>query len=418
MAELRVLFVCQNDFGAPSEKQVLAFAKELAGRGHQVLISFAGDPESAEQEGATGVPGLAVHCHAFFRGRLRAEDVEVARAFAPTLVHVWNSRPPTVEAARAICRATGAPLFAHFEDDEWRVPPHPPGELWARKLAHLGRRWLSPAMPSLWWHSTAFSRRWVARHAVGLEALTPTLAREVKARLGRGCEVVLPVTLQAREVPDSSGAGPGPAAPTGDPPPPWDPEPAGAVLLITGTIWPVYLPDFMLGFRAVAELQRRGRAVRLVHAGRILPRFDPQALAAEAGIKPGTASFLGYLPYDRIPGMLRAADVLLQPGPPSEFNRLRLPSKLQAYLESGTPTVTFGVGFGELLEDRVEVLKTHADSSDELADRIAEVLDNSELRATLSGGGPQAAARLFDRVTNTDALLAVYRRGLAVAQAR
>jgi glycosyltransferase involved in cell wall biosynthesis len=400
--QLRVLFVCQNDFGAPSEKQVLAFARELVRQGHAVLISFAGEPESIEREGADGMPGLEAHCHAFVRGRLRPGDVEVARRFAPTLVHVWNSRVPTVAAARALCRATGAPLFVHFEDDEWRVPAHPPGELWLRRVAHIGRRVLSRLDPSLWWHSTGFSRRYVARHAAGFDALTPTLAREVERRLGRECAVVLPVTLEP-----SSGGFAEPA--------PSPPELSGArpVLLITGTIWPVYLPDFMLGFRAIAELQRRGRELRLVHAGRILPRFDPRALVSEAGMALDSATFLGYLPYDRMPALLRGADVLLQPGPPSEFNRLRLPSKLQAYLESGTPTITFGVGFGELLEDRVEVLKTYTADPGELADRIIELLDDGSLRATLADHGPLAARRLFDPVANSDALLEVYRRGLA-----
>ncbi len=406
---LRVLFICQSDFGHPSEKQTLAFAKALAARGHQVLILYDGEQDSAAREGATGVPGLHVHRYGFTRGRLRAADVAVAREFSPTLVHGWNSRTPTVAAARAVCAATGAPLFIHFEDDEWRVQPHAPGELLARKLVHLARRAVSPVMPSVWWQSTWLTRRYVARHAAGFDALTPTLAREVEARLRRHCAVVLPVNLPSKRPPGAETSQQRPAEFEGI---------DGPILLITGTIWPVYLPDFMIGFQAIAELQRRGHDVTLVHAGNILPRLDADALATEAGIRSGTARFVGYLSYDRIPGLLRAADVLLQPGPPSEFNRLRLPSKMQAYLESGTPTVTFGVGFGELLEDRIEVLKTHTDSPRELADRIEELLGDPELQAQLSRGGPAAAARLLDTDTNTEALLAYYRAGLAGRSAR
>src|SRR3954452_17598099 len=203
---LRVLFVCQNDFGAPSEKQVLAFARELVRLGHSVLISFAGDPGSVEREHAHGLAGIETHCHEVHGRGARAEDVEVARRFRPSLVHAWNSRAPTVAVARAYCDATDAPLFVHFEDDEWRVPPHPPGELWLRKVAHVGRRLLSPLRPGLWWHSTWLSRRYVARTAVGLEALTPTLAREVKKELGRDCDVVLPVTLQVDAAAEPSDA--------------------------------------------------------------------------------------------------------------------------------------------------------------------------------------------------------------------
>jgi glycosyltransferase involved in cell wall biosynthesis len=408
---LAILFVCQNDFSAPSEKQVLGFAQQLVRQGHRVMIGIAGAEATAEQEGATGVPALTVHRYAFVRGRLRAEDLDMARDFAPSIVHAWNSRVSTIAAARAICRAAGAPMFVHFEDDEWRLPEHPPGESLRRRVGHLGRRALSNLDPSLWWHSTWRSRRTAARHAVAFDALTPALAQEVQRRMGRACTVVLPVTPEAPSLSpaDLHERGPGAGANA-----PW-PQDGVPTLLITGTIWPVYLPDFMVGFRAIAELQRRGRVVRFVHAGRILPRFDPQALVSEAGMAPGSATFLGYLPFGAIPELLRRADILLQPGPPSEFNRLRLPSKLQAYLESGTPTITFGVGFGELLEDRVEVLKTQSGDPGELADRIEELLDDRDLRATLAHRGPLAAQRLFDPAGNTDQLLRVYRQGLASA---
>jgi glycosyltransferase involved in cell wall biosynthesis len=398
---MRVMFVCQNDFGAPSEKQVLGFAQQLARAGHDVLISFHGDPASAESEGALAVDKVQVHCHGFSAGKLRRGDAEVARAFAPTLVHAWNSRVPTMAAARAYQRATDAPLFVHFEDDEWHVPPHPPGERWLRRLAHRGRRALCHIDPSLWWFSNHRSLREVSRHAVALDALTPTLAGEVRRRLDRECSVVLPVS------PDLPAVGAAkPQIPDGFADHP--------LLVITGTIWPVYLPDFQIGFRAVAELQRRGHDVRLVHAGRVLPRFDPADMALQAGIRPDTAAFLGYVPFGAVPPLLRMADVLLQPGPPSDFNRLRLPSKLQGYLASGTPTVSFGVGFGELLEDRRDCLKTRTPDPMELADRIAEVLTDPELRTTLAAHGPRAAARLFDSRSNTEALLAHYRRALGL----
>jgi glycosyltransferase involved in cell wall biosynthesis len=109
---------------------------------------------------------------------------------------------------------------------------------------------------------------------------------------------------------------------------------------------------------------------------------------------------------------MRRADVLVQPGAPSEFNRLRFPSKLPAYLASGTPTVTYAAGPGELFEDRVEVLKTHTGEPEELADRMREVLDDGRLREKLARGGPAAAARLFHPERCTDALLEYYRAAL------
>ena len=395
---LRILFVCQNDFGAPSEKQVLGFAQQLVRRSHRVLISVGGDPASAEREGASGTPGLAVRGHRFRRGRLRGEDLDAARDFAPHVVHAWNTRTPTEAAARALARASGARLLHHFEDDEWHPSSDVPGEPWARRGAHRARRLLSGLAPELWWESTPRSLARAAREGDAFDALTPVLAEEVTRRTGRPCATVLPVT---------------PAVPAEGPAPEIPASLAGAPLvLITGTVWPMYLPDFEMGFRAVAQVQRRGVAVGLLHAGRVLPRWDLVELAEHAGVRAGTVASLGYLPFGQIPGLLRRADVLLQPGPPSDFNRLRLPSKLQAYLASGTPVLTFGAGFGELLADRREVLKTHTGDPGELADRLIELLEDGELRETLSREGPRAAARLFDPEANASALEAHYRRAL------
>jgi glycosyltransferase involved in cell wall biosynthesis len=149
----------------------------------------------------------------------------------------------------------------------------------------------------------------------------------------------------------------------------------------------------------------------------MLSRYDLEQMAAEAEMAPGSAISLGYFPFSQLPRVLSSASILVQPGRPIDFNRLRLPSKMQAYLASGTPTITFAAGFAELLEDRVEVLKTYGDEPEELADRIAELLEDSELRATLAAGGPRAARRLFDPVANVETLLAHYRRCLEAGPA-
>jgi len=185
------------------------------------------------------------------------------------------------------------------------------------------------------------------------------------------------------------------------------------VVVYTGAVYGAHLSDFLILLRAVAILRQRGIDVGIVHSGHRARRITPAAMLKEARLDPGAAQFLGYVPSSLLFRLLRAGDVLVQPGAPTAFNRLRLPSKLQAYLASGTPTVTFATGFGEMLQDRIEVLKTHGPSPQELADRIAEVLADQGLASVLSAGGPRAAERLFDRDRNTGALIAYYERVLA-----
>lgn len=398
--QLRILFVCQNDFAAATEKQVLGYAEELIARGHRVMITIGRELATAAAEGVDGIPGLLVRRHTFKGPWLRRSDIAAYRDFAPNVVHAFNSRVPTVAALRQIARATGAAACVHFEDDEWRPPPQAfPGESRHLPLSRFLRRRLWPLYPRLWWQSSPASLRWVRRHADGLDALTPVLAAEVETRMGRKCAVVLPITPRHIAV-DSDGA-----APILEPG-------TSRVVLFTGTILPVYLPDVRLGMRAAAQARRRGHDVIFVHAGHTFG-FDPELLAAEEGLAADATRFVGFLPFRAVPGLLAQADVLLQSGPPSEFNRLRLPSKLQTYLASGTPTITFAVGAGELLVDREEVVKTYTAEPDELADRIIDVLTDPDLEARLRRGGPAAAARLFDPVANTDALLGHYRAVLA-----
>lgn len=392
-APLRIAFLCQNDFGAPTEKQALGYAEQLLERGHDVLILIGRDAATIQSEGADQVPRLALRHYRFSGPRLRRSDVDAVRSFRPTLIHAFNPRVLTISAAAQLRRASGAPVFVHFEDDEWNPPPQGfPGEKFYLPYARWVRRHAWPLQPSLWWQATQWSLRWVQRNGHAFDALTPVLADEVRARLARDCSVVLPIT--PRRIASSAEVAPSTLR---------LPQLSGTVVALTGTILPVYLPDLVQGLDAIAEVQRRGHDVSFLHAGDTFG-FDPQVLAAQAGIRPGTAHFLGYRPFRDMAVVLDRADILIQPGPPSEFNRLRLPSKMQTYLESGKPTITFAVGFGQLLEDGRDVLKTHTADPRELADRIVALIEDPALAERLARGGPAAAARLFDPVANTDAL--------------
>lgn len=388
---LRVLFVGSGDYSSPDEKQALGFAQELLRRGNAVMTSFIGDSATATREGAGEIDGLNVHCHVVgLGGRLRRADLDAATAFRPTLIHVLGCRVGAVAAGRAYSARTGAPLFFHFADDEW-------GLMRPTSLKGLARRLAWPIRPKIWPHTTPATLRRVARDAAALDALAPALAARVEEQLGRPCALILPI------LPDLA---PPPAAPS-----PLTVAPGTATLVYAGAITPVHRQDFGILLEALAILRSEGRAVVLAHAGRVM--VDPGALLADAGLPAESVVFGGHVHPGALTALLEAADVLVQPGAPNEFNRLRLPSKLQAYLPSGTPTVTFATGFGELLADGTEVLKTETAEPQELARAIARVLDEPELAKHLATGGPVAAARLFDTVRNTDALQVHYRDHLS-----
>lgn len=396
---LRVLIACAGHVEGPSEKHALAIAAELCRQGHSALVSLGDGPR--EESGEPGRRGPWVRGHRVSARGLHRCDEQAARRFAPHVVHAFSSRVPVLSAARGFAAATGAPLSVHFEDDEWGLM----SSLYAgRAVARLAGRAASRADPRAWPLSTRRSLSWTARHADGLDALTPALAAEVQRRLGRPCAAILP---------PSPRAAPAPAPLT------LPPALRGRELLVfAGSVTDATLPDARIGIRATAELQRRGRRIAVAHAGAVSARVALHELAAEAGLEHSTLHSFGYLEPGAHRALLAMAHVLAQPGPPSEFNRLRLPSKLQDYLPSGTPTVTFATGFGELLEDRTEVLKTHGAEPRELADRVAELLDDRVLAERVAAGGRAAAERLFDPERNVGQLARHLREAITAAGGR
>lgn len=394
-----MLFVCSADFSAPSEKQVLGYAAVLRREGHAVAISIGGDPASLLPAAGGGIDGLRVWRHRFVGQRPTSRTLAEASAFDPTVIHAFNLRHPVARATRGYAAKTGAPVFVHFEDDEWGLAEGHPGESPRRRLARTVRA-PAGAIHAPWWpFALTGDFRWASTEAIALDALTPALAEHVSARLGRRCDTLLPPMPYV-------GRGRGDEVSL--------PRELGTRPLIayTGGVFGVHESDFRLGLGAIAEVRRCGEDVAFVHAGRVAGRFDVTEMAADAGIERDAACALGALTPGAVQDLLGRATVAMQPGHPNDFNRLRLPSKLQVYLASGTPTVTFAVGAGELLEDRREVLKTHTGNPTELADRILELLRDDELRRQLSVGGPRAAERLFDTERNTTQLVEHYRRAL------
>jgi glycosyltransferase involved in cell wall biosynthesis len=399
-APLRVLIVCGGDLFAPSEKQALWFGRELARGGHEILLSLHGDEKSVAGEYAEEAAGLWIHWHRFWLGRLRRSDLRAAREFQPDLIHAWNSRPPVHVPAHSYALETSAPVFIHWEDDEWGQLRGLPAHSRRERLRHAARRALRRIHPPLWNFSTDRSLEW-AYGCEAFDAITPELAREVMRRTGRECVPLLPAAA-----PEAwANYGPSGAIPA---------KLNGRhILLYTGDVNFGRALDVALAIEATGVLQHRGHDVAFVHAGRNSAAIDLASIASRAGLDPDGLIELGSLPYSEIPPLLREASILVQPGRSTNVNRFGLPSKLQSYLASGTPCITFAVGAGELLEDRVEVLKTYTDHPDELADRAEELLTDPDLTSTLALNGPRAARRLFDPTRNTEALVAHYRAVLA-----
>jgi glycosyltransferase involved in cell wall biosynthesis len=399
---MKVLLVCLADFRAPGARQTLRLAEALTAAGEQCMVLVEGDPETIRFD-TDRDSEVEVHRYDFSGPFVDRRTRSLVSRFAPDLVHCYEPRTAPLSASLQLSRREGAALCVRFADDDESLAKEAGG---SGLRGRLGR----PAMLAL---GTLFPRRWPYKHpllyrrmvarASGFDAIVPTLAAAVGERYGIECESILP------------------AIPAGEPPQPQAglrerlglPD-TGQIVLYTGSVYRAQYPDLELLLRAFAMLADSNPDALLVHTGRIAPRYSLDRLRAMAGAGADRSHFLGFLedPAD-LQALLAEASVLVQPGSPTDFNRLRLPAKVHDYLLTGRPTVSFAVGFGELLRDRENAVLTQTGEPGELATSLEWVLANPDRAEEIGRRGRARALELFDPEAIAGQTVAYYERALA-----
>ena len=119
---------------------------------------------------------------------------------------------------------------------------------------------------------------------------------------------------------------------------------------------------------------------------------------------------LGFVPRARLIALLDLADICVQPGGPSRFNRYRFPSKLPEFFAMGRATITAATNVGTRLRERREALLLRTGEVGELAQAIATLEDNPRLRLRLGEGARKFARRELRWSNKVQALERFYLR--------
>lgn len=117
---------------------------------------------------------------------------------------------------------------------------------------------------------------------------------------------------------------------------------------------------------------------------------------------------LGWIGRRRVPELLHAADILVQPGSPGQFNDYRFPSKLPEFLASRRPVVLPRTNIGLNLQDGVEAVLLDRGDAKEMEAKIAILADDAELRTRLGEGGRAFARRELQWSTNVREVVRLY----------
>lgn len=376
---MRALFVYFGPFDVNSGIQAYHFGNELTDLGWEVTIAALGDPARAK---AVGEP----HFECISHDDLDRKIEQMRRDPQETIVIGWTPRERVRRMVMDAVQRLGATYTIHLEDNEELLIESAMG----RSLAELQRlplRQQDSLVPIDLIHPT--HHREFLDDAAGVTVITEAL--DEFNRAGRPHRVVRPGIDLERFRPDL------------EPP---SREELGLsdedfVLVYHGIIHYANQHDMLSLYLAVKLLQRRGHRVRLLRLGHTeFGGPDPRAFRA---LGDGVVE-LGPTPWRDIPAYLAVADAYVQPGPPDDFNRYRLPSKLPEFLAMGRPVILPHCNIGNDLTHGENALLLEQGNAMEIVVRIEELLADRDLAVRLGEGARRFAAENLSWQANAGGL--------------
>lgn len=376
---MRVLFVYFGPFDVNSGIQAYHFGNELTDLGWEVTVAGRGDPARAK---AVGEPHFECISHEQVEVKLR----QMRQSPTETIVVGWTPRERVRLMTMDAVRQLGVPYVIHLEDNEELLIESATGRS-LTELQRLPLRQQDSLVPVDLIHPT--HHREFLDGAAGITVITEALDEFNTA--GRPHRVVRPGIDLERFRPDLE---PKPRAELGL-------SPDDFVLVYHGTIHYANQHEMLSLYLAVKLLQRRGHRVRLVRLGH--SEFggpDPRAFRA---LGDGVIE-LGPIPWRDIPAYLAVADAYVQPGPPDDFNRYRLPSKLPEFLAMGRPVILPHCNIGNDLVHGENALLLEQGNAMEIVAQIEKLLADRELAGRLGAGARRFAAEQLSWQANAAGL--------------
>lgn len=365
---MRVLIVYFGPFDVNSAIQSYHFANELTEIGWEVTMCGLGDPARMS---AVGEPRFRCISH----DELDAEIVRCKRDPKETVVFAWTPRERVRCLTEKCVAELDCPYVVHLEDNEYYLLESATGRSMAelQRLPMADQDTITPV--DLGIHPTHHLD--FMRGAAGVTVITEALN---EFNVGdRPHQVARPGIDSERFRPDLE--------------PPLSRRELGLreddfALVYHGTIHYANQHEMLSLYLAVQLLRRRGHRVRLIRLGHTeFGGPDPGSFRA---IADGVIE-LGPVVWRDIPNYLALADAFVQPGPPDDFNRYRLPSKLPEFLAMGRPVILPHCNIGDDLTHGENALLMEEGNAIEIATRVEELLADPALAERLGAGSRRFA---------------------------
>jgi len=378
---VNVVFISHCDFTGNSAFHVYKIASELHGRTFSPIIAVPDDAASVAEVGRPPFPVLTYRD--VLNGRLPFPDGR-----GPDLVHAFTPRERVRKLVAQIVRTYECPYVLHLEDNDEAILS---AELGAsiEDLKRLPAPLLDAVVHPSRLHPLRGAR--LVQYAAGVTVVTDRLLEFVPRHLPATVvrpgfdEAVLSPTRSREDVRAELGL-----------------RPEDFAIVYPGSIHVTNLEDMRGLYSAVAALRKDGHPVVLVKTGWNVPEASELPQLNE-GIRN-----LGWVRRDSLPGLLAAADALVQPGAPDAFNNYRFPAKVPDFLASGRPVILPRANIGLSLAEEDAIVLERGTAA-EIYRAIALVRANPELAARIGEHGRAYALRELSWSKSVDSVETLYR---------
>ena len=377
-----VLLVSHTDFSGNSAWHVLGIATELREHGLAPMIAIPDDLETAREAGDPGLPIVALD-------HVLAEGARFPDARGPDLVHAFTPRELVREATSAVVAGTDRPYVIHLEDNDAAILSAELGGARVDELARLPAAVLDPLVGRSRVHPLR-GRRFV-ECAAGASLVTGRLLELVPP--GMPSAVVKPGFDPAVLEPERGRAEVRAELGVDD---------EDFVIAYTGSVHTANAADVRGLYAAVAALRGDAHRVVLIKTG-----WDGPEAAELPQLGRGIRN-LGHVARSFIPSLLGAADALVQPGAPGDFDDYRFPAKLPDFLASGRPVILPRANIGLELRDGDDALLLDRGTAEELYGAILRLRDDPGLAEAVGRRGREFALRELRWSKSADSVRALY----------
>ncbi|AGF78996.1 glycosyltransferase [Desulfocapsa sulfexigens DSM 10523] len=389
---MNILFVLYHDFSTSSAIHVHNFANLLAKNGCNCAVAVPANKESVTEY----LGGDVLYQPCTFAESLE-RSVELFSGEAMDIIHAWTPR----ENVRKQCdllkkRYPGSKLIVHLEDNEEMIVESFVGLPYdqIRSLSEERLRFLLPDLLASPYHYPLFLEQADAVSVITDALLDFVPSHKVYHRLWPAIDLRrFSPEIDGRAVRNRLGF-----------------SEDDFLICYVGSVHGVNAQEVRSLYQAGFMANDLGIPVRLIRAGRDVVDF----LGADKDELQRYVTNVGYVDMDDVPGLMAAADLLVQPGENDRFNRYRLPSKIPEFLAVGKPVAVPRVNIGLHLQDRENAFLMETGDAASIVAVIRLISNDRELGERIGANGRTFAELNFSEDTVYGKLSAFYESVLAL----